>query len=290
MKIGVFDSGVGGLGIFKAVAALLPAQDIVYVADNANLPFGQKTTEQLQRITEKIVRFLVEQQHVKLVIVACNTASVSSLEYLRQNFSVPIVGVVPVVKPACEQSKVKKVAILATKVTAESAYQQELIKKYANGASVLSIGCPGLVELVEAGLLDAPETHALLKQYLAPALDAGVDIIGLACTHYPFLIEQIKKIVPPSVVIIDSNEAVARHVVRLLASLSDSEGQPRSCGAGDKRGACHPGLAVPGEALSEARDPGSRLIVFATKEPERFHKVAQRLIGDLAHDVPLIVL
>ncbi len=254
--IGIFDSGVGGLGILKAVAALLPAQDIVYVADNANFPFGQKTPEQLQQITAKIVRFLVGQHHAKLIIIACNTASVSSLDYLRKHFSVPIVGVVPVVKPACEQSTVKKIAILATTATAQSLYQQDLIKKYGSGVQVFAIACPGLVTQVEAGDFDSDVTKQLLQTYLQPALDAGVDVIGLSCTHFPFLIDQIKKLVSPAVVIIDSNEAVARHAVRVLQQKK--------------------------EALQSTR---GRYQLFVTKEPERFQKVAQRLVGDMAHDV-----
>jgi glutamate racemase len=248
--IGIFDSGVGGLGIFNAIAQRLPHQDIIYIADNNNLPFGEKTTEQLQNITSKIVDFLVAQHDVKLVVAACNTASTSSLAYLREHFSVPIVGVVPVVKPACEQTKTKKVAILATPFTARSAYQQELIAKYAGDIQVLSIACPDLVGLVEAGELDSPLMVQKLKEYIDPAIQAGADVIGLACTHYPFVRKQIEQIVPSHVAIMDSNEAIARHVERLIAGMPD---QPVS-GAG-------------------------KHTFYVTKEPAKFQQVAQILLG-----------
>ncbi len=259
--IGIFDSGVGGLGIFNAIAQRLPHQDIIYIADNNNLPFGEKTTEHLQIITSKILKYLITEHNVKLVVAACNTASTSSLAYLREHFSVPIVGVVPVVKPACEQTKTKKVAILATPFTARSAYQQELIAKHAGDVQVISIPCPDLVGLIEAGELESPLLTQKLMEYINPALATGVDVIGLACTHYPFVRQQIEKLVPPHVVIMDSNEAIARHVERLLS-----------------------------DAANQSISNTGKHIFYVTKEPLKFKRVAQKLLAQPVNNISLISL
>jgi glutamate racemase len=258
--IGIFDSGVGGLGIFKAVAQYLPAEDIIYLADNNNFPFGQKTTEQLHQITRKILDYLISAHNIKLVVVACNTASVSSLSYLREKYSIPIVGTVPVVKPACELSKVKKVAILATLHTTNSDYQKQLISQFGRGIEVLSIACPDLVDLIEAGLFQDACTQEKLKEYLAPAIKTGVDVVGLACTHYPFLREQMQKILPIGVTVIDSNDSVAKQVVKVHSKILDD---------------------TAGKA---------RYSFYVTKQPEQFLAVAQKLVGQTVKDVSLISL
>lgn len=214
--IGVFDSGTGGLGIFKAIAQRLPLHDLVYVADNANLPFGEKTVEQLHIITEDIVHFLIKRYDIQMVVVACNTATVTSIDHLRKTFSIPIVGAVPVVKPACLLSNNKRVAILATPTTAKSVYLKNLINQYSQGVDVITIGCKGLANLVDTGDLDSKEITTLLKQYLAPVIEHKADIIGLGCTQYPFLREQIIKLMPYQVTILDSNEPVAKQVERLV--------------------------------------------------------------------------
>jgi len=181
--IGMFDSGIGGLGVFLDVTRLLPHESIVYVAGNKYFPFGEKTPERLQKISENIVNFLIKQHNVKMVVIACNTASVSSLAYLRSKFTIPFIGVVPVVKPACELTKTGCVAILSTPVTAGSAYIQELIKKFGHGIRVLSIGCPGLVDIIEAGRVEALELDVLLRELVVPILEQKADIVGLCCTH-----------------------------------------------------------------------------------------------------------
>jgi glutamate racemase len=262
--VGIFDSGVGGLGILKALSQQLPSQDLIYLADNNNLPFGQKTTAQLQKITSKIVEHLIAKHNIKLAIVACNTASVSSLAYLREKYSIPIVGVVPVVKPACEFSQVKKVAILATPYTARSEYQRQLISKYGDGTEVLSIACPGLVELIESGLSNDCHTLEKLGEYLSPALAIGVDVIGLSCTHYPFLRNQIKKLLPAGIKIIDANDAVVKHVVKVLEQLHNNQ------------------------LKLERRQ--AKYAFYVTKQPEQFQIVAQRLIGEIVNNVNLVVL
>lgn len=271
--IGIFDSGVGGLGIFKAIAQQLPEQDLIYFADNNNLPFGQKTTEQLQQITSKILDYLILKHNIKIAVVACNTASVSSLLYLREKYpNIPIVGAVPVVKPACQLSKNKKVAILATLHTTNSDYQKQLIAQYGKGIEVLSIACPELVDLVEAGRFDDPYTQDKLREYLAPAIELGVDVIGLACTHYPFLRAEIQKLLPDGEVIVDSNEPVARQVVKVYNQMLDNKALDRPI------------------TLSEVKKQSAKYSFYVTKNPEQFHKVTQRLIGDMFSGVNLISL
>ena len=262
--IGIFDSGVGGLGVTWAIASLLPHENLVYLADNKSFPFGPKTEEQLHVICERSIAYLIERHHVKIVVVACNTATVSSLAYVRSKFSIPFVGVVPVVKPACEQTKTGCVAILSTPGTAGSAYIQDLIEKFGQGSQVLSISCPGLADMVEKGLVGTAEMEIYLQSILGPLLEKHIDVIGLSCTHYPFLRDQIQAIVGPGVTILDSNVPVARQVKRVLETMPD-------------------GLAI------ERRTPSYHF--YVTKEPEKFKSIAQQLVGDaLVQDVELVVL
>ncbi|MFH1254199.1 MAG: glutamate racemase [bacterium] len=267
--IGIFDSGVGGLGIFKVIAQQLPEQDIIYFADNNNLPFGQKTTAQLQQITSKILDHLISTHNIKIAVVACNTASVSSLSYLREKYSLPIVGAVPVVKPACELSKNKKVAILATLHTTNSEYQKTLITQYGSGIEVLSIACPDLVDLVEAGLFDDLHTQEKLREYLSPAVALGVDVVGLACTHYPFLRAQIQRLLPEGVIIVDSNDAVARQVVKVQSKILAGSALDQKIGFPEKL---------------------AKYSFYVTKEPEKFQAVARKLLGEMFSGITLISL
>jgi glutamate racemase len=279
--IGIFDSGVGGLGIFKAVAQQLvakqlPGQDIIYFADNKNLPFGEKTTEQLQQITSKILEYFTVTHNIKLAVVACNTASVSSLSYLREKYSIPIVGVVPVVKPACELSKNKKVAILATPHTTNSEYQKQLIAQYGNGIEVLSIACPGLVEMIESGIFDAPHVQEKLRELLAPALAVGVDVIGLSCTHYPFLRAQMQRLVPAGVEIVDANDSVARQVVKVYNKMLDDKVLDEQIGLS--------------ESYVSLKERSAKYSFYVTKNPEQFQLVARKLLGGIFSSVSLISL
>lgn len=258
--IGIIDSGVGGLGIFREISKLLPNENLIYLADNNNLPMGDKTTEQIRKIATKIFNFLISKHNIKMGVIACNTLSVSSLEHIRKNFPIQIVGTVPVVKPSCELTQMKKIAILSTKLTANSLYQKKLISKYCNGIQTLSIGCPGLVELIEDGQIDSPELITKLKEYLTPTINIGVDIIGLACTHYPFIKHQIAKLIPPKTKILDSNEAVAKQVVRLI----NQEQQ------------------LPEEPSSHK--------FFVTKNAEKFETIGKILVGNLISKVSLVNL
>lgn len=213
--IGIFDSGVGGISVMKEIHRLLPAEDILYFADSAHCPYGIKTPEQICSRIFKISQFMVN-HNVKLIVSACNTASIAGLELLRRAFALPIVGMEPAIKPAAAITKNGKVGILATGVTITGQKFLSLLSRYANGVEVIKIACPGLVEQVEQGLLDAPETEELLKTYLAPLIAEGVDTLVLGCTHYPFLRRQVESIMGPSVQVIDTGYAVAKRVAQVL--------------------------------------------------------------------------
>lgn len=215
--IGVFDSGVGGLSVWREIIRQLPAEDTLYFADQAHIPYGQRPLHEVRRLTEDLTRFLLA-QGAKLIVVACNTASGAALHALRVTFpDVPFVGMEPAVKPAIEHTRTGIVGVIATPATFQGNLFAGLLQRFGNGFDIHTQACPGLVEAVEAGALDTPETEALLRQYLIPLLDAGIDQLVLGCTHYPFLSPLIQRIVGPEVTLIDPAPAVARQVGRVLA-------------------------------------------------------------------------
>ncbi len=213
--IGIFDSGIGGLTILSEAKKLLPGESFVYVADQANHPYGKKDEEQLMKLTADIVDFLVS-KNVKLVIAACNTASVHTLDYLRQKYKIPIVGVVPVIKTIANISKTKKAAVFATPATVKSPYLQNLIDKYADGVEIYKVSGTGLEEIIEKGDFDNPKINAILNKHLLSLKEKNVDAIALGCTHYPIIEKQMKKIVGDWAKIVDSGGAVARRVKAVL--------------------------------------------------------------------------
>lgn len=213
--IGMFDSGLGGLSIWRAVRERLPAESICYVADQARCPYGPRSREEIIRFSREITTFLVKQE-CKLIVVACNTATAAAIGALRQQFSVPFVGIEPALKPAAGDTRTGKVGILATEGTFRGDHFQTTRARYAQEIElILQVG-EGLVELVERGALDGPETEALLTQYLQPMLAAGADQIVLGCTHYPFLRKAMESIVQKKAVILDPAPAVAAQVLRRL--------------------------------------------------------------------------
>jgi len=215
VAIGLFDSGLGGLSVWREVVRRMPHQATIYLADSAHCPYGPRPPEEIQRFSRSIVRFLVE-QGAGLIVVACNTASAAALESLRAEFDVPIVGMEPAVKPAAERTQTGHVGVLATIGTVNGNLFRKTAARYANGLMVHVQVAEGLVEQVEAGRADAPETEALLRHYLQPMIDADVDQIALGCTHYPFLLPVIRRIVPEGVSVINPAAAVARQVERVL--------------------------------------------------------------------------
>jgi glutamate racemase len=213
--VGLFDSGVGGLTILREVRRQFPSEQCLYFADSRECPYGTKPVIEIQRRCETVVDFLLD-RGAKTIMVACNAASVSALAHLRARYSVPFVGIVPAVKPAAKLTRSGKIGVLTTPTTAGSEPLAQLIEQFAYGVSVKTQVCPGLVPLVEQGNVDGPEVRNLLDRYLSALLDAGVDVIVLGCTHYPFLGAQIAERCGPGVTLIDPADAVARQLGRVL--------------------------------------------------------------------------
>ncbi|MER3545549.1 MAG: glutamate racemase [Chloroflexota bacterium] len=236
--IGILDSGVGGLSVLREIARQLPYEDVLYVADQAHIPYGPRPLGDIRALTLGIVR-LLRAQGAKVIVIACNTASAAALYTVRAAFpDLPIVGMEPAVKPAAERSRARRVAVLATPATFQGELFASLIERFAQDVEVLPQACPGLVEQVEAGDLDGPQTQALLRTYLSPLLAAGADTLVLGCTHYPFLLPAIAQIAGPQVEVIDPSPAVARQTGRVLAAsgLENTPGRQASytfCTTGD---------------------------------------------------------
>lgn len=213
--IGIFDSGVGGTSIWKEVAKMLPHEHTIYLADSANAPYGEKSKEEILRLSIKNTEYLV-QRGCKIIIVACNTATTNAIDHLRSHYSVPFIGIEPAIKPAALQTKTKKVGVLATKGTLSSSLFHNTSKLFAEGITVFEQEGKGLVELIEAGKIDTEEMRNLLSTLLEPMLEENMDCLVLGCTHYPYLVPVLKEILPNNVNIIDSGEAVARQTKTIL--------------------------------------------------------------------------
>jgi glutamate racemase len=226
--IGIFDSGAGGLSVLRAVHELLPAESLLYLADQAHVPYGLRSSNEVRAFSESITRYLLG-QGAKLIVVACNAASAAALHYLRDVFpDIPFVGMEPAVKPAAEHTLSGVVGVLATPATFQGELYASVLERFANGVIVLQDTCPGLVMAVEAGEVNTPKVHAILERALIPMLEQGIDTIVLGCTHYPFVIPTIEEIVGPSVRVIDPAPAVARQVERLLKQRQIENLHPRS--------------------------------------------------------------
>lgn len=214
--LGVFDSGVGGLSVLKAIREHLPAEPVIYIADQSHVPYGPRPMTEIQAFSEGVTRFLIS-QNVKLVVVACNTASAAALQYLRTTFpGIPFVGMAPAIKPAVEQTRTGMVGVLATPATFQGALYASVVERYASGVTVLQDTCPGLVQQIEKGDLDGPDTRRILEYALHPMLGEGVDTVVMGCTHYPFVIPLIREICGEAVQVIDPAPSIARQVGRLL--------------------------------------------------------------------------
>lgn len=210
--IGVFDSGLGGISVLHEIRALLPSESLIYIADSAHVPYGEKSPEFIVQRSIAITEFLLAQP-VKAIVVACNTATAAAVTELRQRWpELLIVGMEPAVKPAVLASVSGKIGVLATTGTLRSARFAALLERFASDVEVITQPCPGLVELIEAGQLDSPETSALLNSYLEPLLQAGCDTLILGCTHYPLLKPLLQTLVPNGVQLIDTGKAVARRL------------------------------------------------------------------------------
>lgn len=212
--IGLFDSGVGGTSIWSAIHQLMPSEDTIYLADSKNAPYGIKSKEEIIALSIKNTEFLLE-RNAKIVVVACNTATTNAIKELRAKYDVPFIGIEPAIKPAALHSKTQKIGILATKGTLSSELFNKAVEIYHDTVIIEQIG-HGLVELIEAGHLDSIEMDRLLRSYVEPMIEENIDYLVLGCSHYPYLIPQLKKILPENIQIIDSGEAVAKQTYNVL--------------------------------------------------------------------------
>ncbi|MEX6626360.1 glutamate racemase [Tenacibaculum pacificus] len=214
--IGIFDSGIGGTSIWKEINVLLPNESTIYLSDSKNAPYGQKSKEEILDLSIKNTEFLIN-KGCKLIVVACNTATTNAIDYLRSNYSIPIIGIEPAIKTASIQTKTGTIGILATKGTLNSALFEKTSASINSDIIIMEQVGNGLVQLIEEGKIESIEMTNLLNKHLSLMLSSKCDCIVLGCTHYPYLIPQIKKIVGSSVTIIDSGEAVAKQTKKILA-------------------------------------------------------------------------
>jgi glutamate racemase len=228
--IGVFDSGVGGLSVLRHIRALLPHEHLLYFADKAFSPYGDKPEQVIAERSLAIADFLVA-QGAKALVVACNTATIAAIKLLRTHYpAMPIVGVEPGLKPGAAASRNGKVAVLATDGTLAGEKFQLLLEQISQSshAQFLLQGCTGLADQIELGELDSDATAAMLKHYIVPLLDQGADTLVLGCTHYPLVQAAIERIIadaaPREIVLVDTGEAVARQLARLLAAAGNARG------------------------------------------------------------------
>jgi len=213
--IGIFDSGIGGTSIWKEIHQLLPNENTIYLADSKYAPYGTKTPDEILKLSIKNTELLIE-KGCKLIIVACNTATTNAIKILRDTYKMPIIGIEPALKPAALKTKTKTIGILATKGTLSSELFHKATDLYTNKIQVIEQIGEGIVPLVEAGKVNSDEMKVLLKKHLKPMLDVNMDYLVLGCTHYPYLIPMLKKLLPEHIKIIDSGEAVAKQTQFVL--------------------------------------------------------------------------
>ena len=257
--IGVFDSGVGGLSVLRAIRAELPEEPALYLADQAHVPYGPRPREEVRGFATAIARRLIS-RGARMVVVACNTASAAALAHLRESFpGTPFVGMEPAVKPAAEQTRSGVVGVLATPATFQSELYASVVGRFAAGATVLQNTCPGLVARIEAGDLDGPETRRILEDALRPMREKGADVVVLGCTHYPFVLPLLREIAGPGVRVIDPAPAVAREAARRLAALAPTTVAPRG---------------------RNSVDPCGPVVCETTGDPDRLRSLLPRLLGE----------
>ena len=218
--IGIFDSGVGGLSVFREIRKVLPEQSYIYYADNAHCPYGEKSREYIIDRAREITRFMLE-RGCEIIVVACNTATAAAISTLRAEFPVKFIGMEPAIKPAAQATQTGVVGVLATAGTLKATKYIDTREKWAQDVTIAEHIGQGFVELVEKGILDGPEAESTVKTSLTPLLEAGADMIVLGCTHYPFLMDTIYKVagelVPDrKVTVIDPAPAVARHLLDVM--------------------------------------------------------------------------
>lgn len=217
--IGIFDSGIGGTSIWREITSLLPIENTIYLSDSKNAPYGEKSKEKIIEFSIKNTELLLK-KGAKIIVVACNTATTNSIDILRSNYDVPFIGIEPAIKPAALKTTTKSIGILATKGTLSSTLFSSTSAKFASDIKVVEQVGKGLVELIENGKLYSEEMTKLLTSYLTPMIQEKIDYLVLGCTHYPYLIPQIQKIVGQNVTVIDSGQAVAKQTNAVLEKLN----------------------------------------------------------------------
>jgi len=215
--IGIFDSGIGGTSIWKEIQKLLPNENTIYFGDSKNAPYGEKSSKEILNLSIKNTELLIS-KGCKLIIVACNTATTNAIDYLRKNYDIPFIGIEPAIKPAALYSKTGSIGVLATKGTLTSKLFEQTAQEYTQNYKIIEQEGEGLVSLIENGKLNSDEIKDLLNLYLKPMISYNIDCLVLGCTHYPYLIPQIKEILGNSIKIIDSGEAVAKQTNAILES------------------------------------------------------------------------
>lgn len=214
--IGIFDSGIGGTSIWKEIAITLPNENTVYLADSKYAPYGKRSAEEIIELsiknTEKLLDF-----NCKIIVVACNTATTNAIKILRARYNTPFIGIEPAIKPAALQTKTRKIGILATQGTLSSELFAKTSDLYTTATEVIEVVGTGLVERIENDKIHTPEMLSLLTSYLQPMIDKNIDYLVLGCSHYPYLLPLLKKILPDTIHIIDSGEAVARQTKVILS-------------------------------------------------------------------------
>ena len=214
-SVGIFDSGIGGASIWAEIKELLPNENIIYLSDSKNAPYGEKSSQQIIDLSIKNTKFLLS-QNCKIIVVACNTATTNAINFLRANYCVPFIGIEPAIKPAALETKTNKIGILATKGTLNSQLFEKTSRAIDKQITIIESIGKDLVELIEDGKTESVEMKKLLHTYLDPMLKKGVDCLVLGCTHYPYLIPQIREIVGNKIQIIDSGQAVAKQTKWIL--------------------------------------------------------------------------
>ncbi|HEY0756050.1 MAG TPA: glutamate racemase [Ktedonobacteraceae bacterium] len=253
--IGVFDSGAGGLTILNDLRAELPHESFVYLGDTANCPYGVRSDEEITALTLECCRFLIK-QGVKLIVIACNTASQAALSTLRATLHpLPFIGVVPAVKPAARLTRNGRIGIAATNQAAKAIYLRQLIDEFAGGIEAFAVGCPNLVTLVERGQFEGPEVEATVRQALQPVLAEDIDVLVLGCTHFPALRPVIERVAGPRIQVIDSGQAIARRTRSILQIET---------------------LFAPATLLGNG---GGTLEIWCSGDPVTFSRVATHILG-----------
>lgn len=248
-RIGIFDSGIGGLNIAAAIRQALPGERLIYFGDNAHVPYGERTAAEILGFSTAITEALLD-KGCRSIVIACNTASNAALAPLRERFPhIPFVGMEPAVKPAAEHTRSGVVGVLATRATVEGRSLAAVVERFAHDVEVIQQACPGLAQRIDNGDFDSVETEALLRNWIEPMLGRGIDALVLGCTHYPLVRPLIERITGPGVRVIEPSAAIARRLAQLLAEYG----------------------------LQRPEGSQGSLECYTSGEPERFHAVLHRL-------------